>query len=625
MRGKAGPRRRPQPVPLLFGLIFGKVELLRLLVFGTPEPQMVLADLAGVAVLVGVVALVARGAATSPALWALNVVLSVLLTAVYVYADRYQTLPTFTALREADGGDGVRGALGSLLDVRLLLLYADLVAAPFIGMRMHGDGWAPPRPWVGRARLRGVGAVAIAGVVVTGVALVSAAGIRNEQYRAEQVGVLGYQADALLRALKPRDDLDLAAAYDRVAKLKERDHVSVTDPGNAAGFGVAEGKNLLLVQMGALQQLVVGQWLDGQEITPHLNALVGSSHSFPRHVQQVGKGGAIDAQVIANTSLCPAGDVATSTAYGDRLLPGLPALLRERGYVAEPFAVGRERSPAADDLLAGLGFTVTPPEQPRAPGPAGLSAFYEHTLQRLTEIAATGKPFYAHLVTDPEAAAAGDAEGTLLRLPARLAGTEAGAYLQAQRAADRALGTLVRGLKESGLWSDTVLVVYGDQGGLRDGAAADVRAWRTGYRSWHRFNTPLLIRVPGQGGARHEGVAGQLDILPTVANLLGVSLAKERFVAFGVDLLNTGEHTVALRFHAPTGTFLDDRVLFQPGRGFADGTVTGLDALDGEGEEERLDVADLDAEEVGDLEGEYRYALDLMDLCDTYVASLPRR
>lgn len=50
-------------------------------------------------------------------------------------------------------------------------------------------------------------------------------------------------------------------------------------------------------------------------------------------------------------------------------------------------------------------------------------------------------------------------------------------------------------------------------------------------------------------------VGGQLDILPTVANLLGLDLKAEGFTAFGHDLLNIERNVIGMRYYMPSGSF----------------------------------------------------------------------
>ncbi|MNR29163.1 hypothetical protein D3C85_1465320 [compost metagenome] len=97
-------------------------------------------------------------------------------------------------------------------------------------------------------------------------------------------------------------------------------------------------------------------------------------------------------------------------------------------------------------------------------------------------------------------------------------------------------------------------------------------------------------------GQTVERSGGQLDILPTIANLLGVSLKDEGFTAFGHDLLNVGRNVVGMRYYLPTGSFFNDEVMFIPGKGFADGEAVSLDTFQ--------PVADF-----SQYEGDYNYIL----------------
>ncbi|WP_183092768.1 LTA synthase family protein [Nocardioides stalactiti] len=611
-------RRRPHPVPLVLALITLKLLLARVLMFGWPTPGMVLTDLASAAVLVGLVGLVAHGVTTSTALWALNSGVSIFLASIVVYYSYFQTLPTFTALHEADQADDVRSSIAELLDAHLLLFFADLPVAAVAAWFLLGERWLPPRPIDLPSRLRILGALVLIGTSATAAVIDANADVRNEQYRAEELGVIGYELDALLRSWQPPPRLDLATAYDQVAALKSGNHTTITDPSDARGFGAAAGKNLIMVQMESLQQWVLGLEVAGQEVTPHLNDLARSSYSFPHHYQQVGRGNSVDAEFATNTSIYPVGETPMSTAYGDRELPSLPKLLRSRGYTSETFNVNWAEFWDHDKLFAAVGFDQWH-EKDYFPGPdfnvwgASDDVLYARGLYRLLQLRAEGAPFYAQLVT---ASGHGpfDVPDHLvgLDLPDELRGTLVGAYLQAQNYADRALGTFIRGLKQTGLWEDSLFVVYGDHAGLNtEDTVEDVRRLVPDYDFGRRFNTALLFHVPGQVPSVETQVAGQLDILPTVANLLGVSLAEERFVAFGVDLLNTDRHALSVPYHAPTGTFVNDEVMFSPGRGFADGRAARLD----DGEQTSIDG----------LRDDYDYVLDLIDLSRAYVESLPRR
>jgi arylsulfatase A-like enzyme len=100
-------------------------------------------------------------------------------------------------------------------------------------------------------------------------------------------------------------------------------------------------------------------------------------------------------------------------------------------------------------------------------------------------------------------------------------------------AADAAVGTLVAGLRELGVYERSVVVLLSDHGeGLGDHGEAEHGILL--YRE--TLHVPLMLRLPGRGrAATREGApAGLRDVLPTLARLLGVGVPA---AARGRDLL----------------------------------------------------------------------------------------
>ncbi|MFD2880460.1 LTA synthase family protein [Paenibacillus rhizoplanae] len=113
-----------------------------------------------------------------------------------------------------------------------------------------------------------------------------------------------------------------------------------------------------------------------------------------------------------------------------------------------------------------------------------------------------------------------------IQMPDKLQDTMLGDYLTAVNYTDYAIGTLIDGLKRQGMWEDTVLVLYGDHFGLQPKDVPEEQvegALGIKYDNRiSRFNIPLIIHAPGmKQGQVVEQTGGQLDVLPTVANLLG--------------------------------------------------------------------------------------------------------
>ena len=92
-------------------------------------------------------------------------------------------------------------------------------------------------------------------------------------------------------------------------------------------------------------------------------------------------------------------------------------------------------------------------------------------------------------------------------------------YLNCIRYQDIFLKNLIDQYKELGLYEDTIFVIYGDHGeafGEHRRFQHDDVMWEEGLR------VPLLIHAPGwfENGERVENLSSQIDILPTVLEML---------------------------------------------------------------------------------------------------------
>src|SRR5699024_10438623 len=122
---------------------------------------------------------------------------------------------------------------------------------------------------------------------------------------------------------------------------------------------------------------------------------------------------------------------------------------------------------------------------------------------------------------------------------------------------------------------DTMIVIYGDHQGMNM-ETPSVKSRMSAflgkeYNFDEMLNVPLLIHIPGLGEAETvDTVGGQVDILPTIANLMDVDIGQP-FV-FGQDLLNAEEGFVAQISYIGKGSFItnDNDMLFAIGK---DGTV----------------------------------------------------
>ncbi|QQY79916.1 phosphoglycerol transferase MdoB-like AlkP superfamily enzyme [Keratinibaculum paraultunense] len=378
-------------------------------------------------------------------------------------------------------------------------------------------------------------------------------------------------------------------------ELKERTKL---EEGKYTGIG--KGKNLLVIQVEALQDFPLNRYYDGQEITPNLNKFIEheSTIYFNNYYQLIGRGNTADAEFVSNNSLYPSMEDPTYKQYYNNTFYGLPWILRDNGYTAWVFHgykkefwnrskaypnQGFERFISEEDydLVETIGFGLTDEQ------------FFKQSMDYLKELdSIDDNPFYAFMITlTSHTPFKMPDEYKELNIREEHENTILGDYLQAIHYTDKALGQFFEALKEEGLYEDTVIALYGDHfaiTGLND-SGVELMTDFLGYPYDidEMFKVPLLIHVPGENIKETVSKIGsQLDFLPTILNIMGYQ--NEKGIMFGKDLLNyEGENYVAPQTYVLKGSFIDDEVIFLMSR---DGIFENCIAKDNK-TKQKIDVA----------------------------------
>ena len=351
--------------------------------------------------------------------------------------------------------------------------------------------------------------------------------------------------------------------------------------------GIGKGMNLIVIQVESLQDFIIGRNYNGQEITPFLNRLTSEDALYFNHFYtNMGKGNTSDAEFSMQTGLYPVIEGSCYDLYVENNdFMSLPQILSDEGYAAIA-AVGDDANfYNRADVYATLGY----------------DSFYNDTNLVMDEISGLGlsdksffkqmseilqlqqEPFYSFMltVTNHYPYVLEPLESSLALNPED-EDTLFGGYLQTVRYTDEALAQLFDSLKENGLYENTIVAIYGDHHGLNcmDEVNYEKMTEFLGYSYDYdqMLNVPFIIYVPGlEGGKTVETVGGQVDILPTLANLLGLDLTGN--VVLGQDLLNAKEGFVATVAYMLQGSFIKDGVIYEVGRdgSFESGRAWDLD------------------------------------------------
>jgi len=393
---------------------------------------------------------------------------------------------------------------------------------------------------------------------------------------------------------------------------------------NGELFGIAKGSNLIVIQMEAMQNMLIGKVYNGQEITPNLNRLIKEKGSiyFDNFYQQIGSGNTSDAEFAINNSLMGSIESFTYQLYQDNYLKGLPWILKEEGYRTAVLHGYDKTFWNRENMYPVIGFdTYISSDQLVNDHIEGIGggnivgisdyAFFQQAASYLEEMDERSYPFYSFLITL--------SSHNPFYLPESLQGLELlpqdqdnimGNYLNAEHYADQCLGEFLDSLKENGLYDDSVIALYGDHFGLTksDEQIAEKVTDFLGYEYDYdiMLNIPLIIHIPGYSQNRVESISGgQLDFMPTVCYLLGIEELDTLYL--GQNLLTADSGFVAGQTHMLKGSFIKDDIVFEISR---DGVFDNSRAYD------RITREELD---ITGLKDEYLKAKEVVELSDFYL------
>ena len=336
---------------------------------------------------------------------------------------------------------------------------------------------------------------------------------------------------------------------------------------------IGAGKNLIVVQVEALQNFVIGAEYNNQVITPNLNALLEKDTIyFDQYYSNIGKGNTVDAEFSSMNSLYPVIDRECYTLYADNTYNGLPWLLREKGYYS--FAThGYEGSfwnrEAAYPKQGFQEFYSM--EDLDASDTIGLGISDKSMFPQAVELIKKQEgPFFNFIVTltshHPYLI---DEEDASLVLREEEKDTKLGAYLQTIHYTDEAIGEFIQELKAAGLYENTVIAFYGDHHALNVNMDNNYEIMSEflgkEYDYDEMLSVPLLIHVPNSGvKSTISTTGGQIDFLPTIANIMGLDI--EQPYVLGQDLANAKDGFVAFTAYLFEGSFIHNNTMFEISR-----------------------------------------------------------
>lgn len=364
------------------------------------------------------------------------------------------------------------------------------------------------------------------------------------------VKYLGLQAYTIYDGVKTTHNsvVKARADQDQLKPVLNFIHHNYAGP-NVQYEGVAKGKNIFVIHLESLQQFMIDYKQDGQEVMPNLNKLYHANDTlaFDNFFHQVGQGKTADAEMMLENSLygLPEGS-AMVTDGTTNTFQSAPALLHQKlGYTTASFHgdvpsfwnrdnayksfgyqyfFSKEYYPKAKDYDAGYGMKD--------------KIFMKESAHYIEQLP---QPFYAKLITvTNHYPYILDKQNKDIQ-PWNTGDDTVDPYVQTARYLDESLGEFLDYLDKSGLRQNSVLILYGDHYGISNNhqpAIAQILHKKkvTNYDLAMFQKVPFMINMPGLKGGIDHTYGGEIDVLPTIEDLLGIS--SKNYIQFGQDLLS---------------------------------------------------------------------------------------
>ena len=313
--------------------------------------------------------------------------------------------------------------------------------------------------------------------------------------------------------------------------------------------------NLLIVFAESLESWVLEKKVDGKEITPCLNRLLKEKSTLyaPNVLTQVKGGRSIDAQLMICSGLLPLMSGTYSSLYYDNtfytLQKAMRGLKHSRSYLLTIDKVSTwnqgavARSFGTDTIISYHDFKMT--EAFGTHKRIGDASFFQQCREKIErgEVWKPGESVYMQFVTY-----SGHAPFKLpdhlrtITFPASIP-EKAADYMTTAYYTDKAIGDFVAYLKTLPQYKETIVVIVGDHEGL-----ASYRQELVGNPACRglvsdKQLTPFIV-LNSPVGMRYDKFMGQIDIYPTLLNLM--QLDTYRWHGLGQSILDPRKQGVAV-------------------------------------------------------------------------------
>ena len=376
---------------------------------------------------------------------------------------------------------------------------------------------------------------------------------------------LGYSGNQTYQANKERSK----ASAEDLKPVEEYIQNHYAEP-NKDYFGIAKGRNVIYVHLESFQQFLIDYKLqaDGKEyeVTPFLNSLYHSNSTlaFSNVFNQVKAGKTSDAETMIETGLFGLNQGSFMVNYGGtNTQQAAPFILSKNGGYTSAVFHGNagsfwNRNTAYKQWGYNYFFDASyfTKQDDTNSFQYGLNdkIMLKDSIKYLERLQ---QPFYVKYITVSNhypytTSLIGDEIGFPL---AKTKDETINGYFATANYLDSSVKALFDYLKKSGLYDNSIIVLYGDHFGISQTRNPNLaplvgktsETW-SNYDNAMMQRVPYMVVIPGMDkGKIIDTYGGQVDMLPTLEHLLGIDT--KNYLQVGQDMLST-QHQQIVAFRS---------------------------------------------------------------------------
>jgi lipoteichoic acid synthase len=318
--------------------------------------------------------------------------------------------------------------------------------------------------------------------------------------------------------------------------------------------GIAKGRNVIIVSMESFQNFIK------------------QSYYFDNFYHQTGQGKTSDSEFLLENSLYPLGRGSVFFTNANNEYNATPEILKDYGYYTAVFHANNRTFWNRDVMYNSLGYdrffdvrdyNVTE-ENSVGWGLKDID-FFKQSVQLLKNVP---QPFYTKYITltnhfpfelgeEDKLIDEFDSEDGVVNR-----------YFTTVRYTDKALKVFIEDLKKAGLYENSIIILYGDHYGISENHNKAMAQFLgkeeiTPLDTIQLQKVPLIIHIPGvtdKNPKVFHQVAGQIDLKPTILNLLGIDTKND--IEFGTDIFSKDRIPFAV---LRDGSFITDQYVYTRG------------------------------------------------------------